>query len=364
MKNKILGVLRSALPSLISILIGLVVAVIILLITEPANAVEGLTKMLKGPFNYGWKLGLGNMLYYATPVMMTGLSVAFAYKTGLFNIGASGQYFVGAFAAILTGAKLSGIIPNSFLWIVCLLASMVAGALWASVVGFLKAWRNVSEVISSIMMNYIGMYLVLYLIPATGVFNAAKNETIRLSTSIPRFGLRSIFRGSFVDGGIIIGIIVAILIYILIEKTTFGYELKAVGLNRNAAKYAGINEFRAIVLSMVIAGALSGLGGGITYLASTGKSIEIIAKIPAEGFNGIAVALLGMSNPLAVIFSSMFIAYLNLGGQSMQVIGYVPEIISMMIGIILYVSSLSILFRNIIAKIQSKKKKNLKKEEA
>lgn len=355
MKNKLVSVMRSALPSLISILIGIVVAVIILIATDPSHALEGLIKMIKGPFNYGWKMGLGNMFYYSTPIMMTGLSVAFAYKTGLFNIGASGQFFVGGFAAILTASKLTGIVPNNLLWVVALIAAGLAGALWATLVGVLKAYRNVSEVISSIMMNYIGMYLVLYLIPKMGVFNSLKNETIRLTTSLPKLGLNKIFRGSFIDAGILIAILVAVVIYVILEKTTFGYELKAVGLNRNAAKYAGVNEVKAIILSMVIAGALSGLGGGLTYLASTGKSIEIVAKIPAEGFNGIAVALLGMSNPLAVIFSAMFIAYLNLGGQSMQVIGYVPEIIAMMIGIILYISSLSGLFSKVITKLKARR---------
>lgn len=356
MKNKLLNSLRAALPSLISIVVGLLVAIIILVLTNPANAVEGLVKMLKGPFNYGWKMGLGNMFYYATPILMTGLSVAFAYKTGLFNIGASGQFMVGAYSAIFVGVALVDVVPSSVLWIVCLLAAALAGAVWASLVGILKAWRNVNEVITSIMMNYIGMYLVLYLIPVSGVYNSLKNETVRLETSIPTFGLKNIFKGSFVDGGIIIGIVVAILIYILLEKTTFGYELKAVGLNRHAAKYAGINQFKAIVTSMVIAGALAGLGGGITYLASTGKAIELVARIPAEGFNGIAVALLGMANPIGVIFSAILISYLNVGGQAMQIIGYVPEIITMMVGVILYVSALSLLFRNVLNKYLTRRR--------
>ncbi|QIK70195.1 ABC transporter permease [Erysipelothrix sp. HDW6C] len=358
MKNKQLSKwIRPVLPSLISIGIGMLIAVIILFFTNPSNAFEGLMRMLKGPFNFGAQRGLGNMLYYATPIMMTGLSVAFAFRTGLFNIGASGQFMVGAFAAIYIGVKWT-FIPPQFLWIVSLLAAMIAGALWASLVGFLKAWRNVNEVITSIMMNYIGMYVVMYFIKSLDIYNNLKNETLPVSSHLPKMGMDLLFPGSFADAGIIIALICAVIIYFVLDRTTFGFELKAVGLNRDAAEYAGINQKRSIVLSMIIAGALAGLGGGLAYLAGTGKGIEVVTKLATEGFDGIAVALLGMNNPLGVIGSSFFIAYMKLGGQSMQTIGFVPEIIGMMIGIILYVSALSALFASILAKL---KKRSLKK---
>lgn len=354
MKEKILNSIKSSLPSLVSILVGLLVAVIVLFLTDSSNAIQGLIRMVKGPFNFGVQRGLGNMLYYATPILLTGLSVAFAFKTGLFNIGASGQYMVGALTAIYIAAKWT-FIPNNILWIVALLGSVIAGALWASVVGVLKAVRNVNEVITSIMMNYIGMYVVMYLIKALGLYNSLKNETIAVSARVPRFGLNSIFKGSFVDAGFLIALVCAIIIYFVLEKMTFGYELKAVGLNKEASEYAGINKKRGIILSMVIAGSLSGLAGGLSYLASTGKGIEVVQLLATEGYDGIAVALLGMSSPIGVVFSSLFISYMKLGGQSMQTLGYVPEIINMMIAIILYVSALSTLFAAFINKLGKKK---------
>lgn len=361
-KNKFTSILRAAAPSLISIAVGLVVAVIILIFTNPANAFDGLVRMIKGPFNFGIQRGLGNLFYYATPILMTGLAVAFAFKTGLFNIGASGQFMVGAFAAIYIGAKWT-FIPTEFLWIVSLLGAIIAGALWASVVGILKAWRNVNEVITSIMMNYIGMYLVMYLIKAWDIYNSLKNETVSVASHIPKMGLDVIFPGSFVNGGILIALVCAVIIYIVLEWTTFGFELKAVGLNKNASQYAGINQKRSIVLSMIISGALAGLGGGLAYLAGTGKGIEVVNVLASEGFDGIAVALLGVNNPLGVIFSGLFVSYLRLGGQSMQTIGYVPEIIDMMIGIILYVSALSVLFSTVLNKFSQKRKRKTIKEE-
>lgn len=360
--NKFISLIKPALPSLISIAIGMVIAVIILLFTNPSNALDGLIRMLKGPFNFGLQRGLGNMLYFATPILLTGLSVAFAFKTGLFNIGASGQFMVGSFTAIYIAVKWT-FIPPSVLWIVSLIGAALAGALWASVVGILKAWRNVNEVITSIMMNYIGMYVVLFLIKAMGIYNSLKNETMPVKTNLPKAGLDIIFKGSFADVGILIGIAGAILIYFILEKTTFGFELKAVGLNKDASEYAGINQKRNIILSMVIAGALAGLAGGVAYLAKTGKSIKLVQVLAPEGYSGIAVALLAANNPIGVIFSSFFISYMSLGGQSMQTIGYVPEIIDMMIAVILYISALSSLFAILLNKYRKKKKPLIAQEE-
>lgn len=351
--TKLKNILKSASPSLISIVIGMVIAIVILFVADPNFALEGIKRLFMGPFYYGWR-GVGNMLYFATPLMFTGLSVAFAFKTGMFNIGAPGQFMVGAFTGILVAAKLT-FVPASVLWIVAVLAAALAGAIWAGIVGLLKAWRNVNEVITSIMMNYIAMYLIMFFIKEWGIYDSLRNETIRVSTSIPSLGMRLIFPTSFVDGGFIFAIIMAIVIYFLLNKTTFGYELKAVGLNRQAAQYVGINEKRNVVYSMMISGALSGMGGAFSYLAGTGKAIAVQHQIMSEGFDGIAVALLGMNNPIGVIFSAMFVAYMTLSGDAMQPLGYVPELIDMMVGIILYVSALSALFANL--KIRKKKQK-------
>lgn len=342
-------------PSLLSILIGMILATIILFITNPANAFEGLIRLFKGPFNYGVLKGLGDLLYYATPIMVTGLAVGFAFKTGLFNIGASGQFLVGAFVAVFISIRWT-FIPVELLWLVALIGAALGGALWALLGGVLQAYRNVSVVITGIMMNYIGMYLVNYFIkiPELKIYDHLKNLTLAPLSNIPKFGLDKLFPYSYANGGILIAFLLAFVIYIILSKTTFGFELTAVGLNRHAAKYAGINENKSIIISMLISGALAGLAGGLSYLAGSGKHIDVVNIIPAEGFDGIVVALLGLSHPLGIIFSSLFISYIQMGGSAMQTIGFVPEIIKMMIAIILYVSSLTILFEQMLSKRKAK----------
>lgn len=351
--------IRPILPSLISIAIGMIIGVIVLFVSNPTNATEATIRLFKGPFNFGAIKGIGDLLYYSAPILLTGLSVGFAFKTGLFNIGASGQFIVGAFIAVYIGIKWT-FIPAPLLWIVALLGAALIGALWALLVGVLKAWRNVNEVITSIMMNYIGMYLVNYFIRSWGIYDSLRNQTLRPKVTIPSFGLDSIFPGSFANGGIVIAILLALLMYIILNKTTFGFELKAVGLNRFASRYAGVNENRSIVYSMLIAGALSGIAGGITFLASTGRHITVVNTLAPEGFNGIAVALLGLNNPIGIIFSSMFMSYIKLGGQAIQTLGYVPEIIEMMIAIILYISALSVLFNTLLSRRKGKREQIVK----
>lgn len=351
--------LRPILPSLISIVIGMIIGIIVLFASNPANATEATIRLFKGPFNFGLIKGVGDLLYYSTPILMTGLSVGFAFKTGLFNIGASGQFIVGAFIAVYIAIKWT-FIPLPLLWIVALIGAALVGALWAFIVGLLKAWRNVNEVITSIMMNYIGMYSVNHFIRSWGIYDSLRNQTMRPKVTIPTFGLDSIFPGSFANGGIVIAILFAILMYIILNKTTFGFELKAVGLNRHASRYAGVNENRSIIYSMLIAGALSGIAGGLTFLASTGRHITVVNTLAAEGFNGIGVALLGLNNPIGIIFSSMFMSYIKLGGQAIQTLGYVPEIIEMMIAIILYISALSMLFNSLLSKRKGKREQIVK----
>ena len=268
----------SFMASLLAILCGLVVGFVVLLVADPANAFWGLLAILTGGLSD--MKNLGQVLYAATPIILTGLSVGFANKTGLFNIGASGQFIVGAYVAVLMGVKCT-FIPGPLLWLACLLGAMLAGAVWGLVPGFLKAVCNVNEVIACIMMNYIGMYGVNFLIQLT-VFDSLKNQSLPVAenANAPKLGMDLIFRSgataSSANAGIFIAVLAGVVIYYLIEKTKFGYELKACGYNRDAARYAGINETRSIVLSMVIAGALSGLGGACLYLAGAGKGIEVL----------------------------------------------------------------------------------------
>lgn len=343
------GVLRVAAPSLIAVLIGLVVGIIVIIATNPGQAGSAIPNFFSGPFLRGLA-GFGDLLYHMTPLLFTGLSVAFGYQTGLFNIGASGQFLVGGFLAILVSAKLETRMDPSIVWIIAFLIAGIGGALMGAIVGALKAYRNVNEVITSIMLNYSAMYVVNYLIKELKIYNDLKNETINLSTQIPKMGLDKIFPGTIAGGGFILGLIAVVIIYIILKKTTFGFELKGVGLNRHAAKYAGVNENKAIILSMAIAGALAGFGGSAVYLSGAGNHLTVHEVIPQEGFDGIAIALLGINEPVGVLLASGLISYLKMGGQAIQTLGYSPELITIIISFILYISALSVLFKRILSK--------------
>ncbi len=357
MKININRILVSLTSSLLAIVSGLVIGFIVLLISNPENAVNGFTTILFGGFLT--MKDVGQVFYGATPIILTGLSVGFANKTGLFNIGASGQFITGAFVAVYMGVKLS-FIPAPFLWILCMIGAMLGGALWGIVPGILNAYRNVNVVIACIMMNYIGMYAVNMLVKEH-IFDPMKNQSkaVASAANAPKLGMNEIFvsgsSASSINAGIFIAIIAGIIIYIIIDKTKFGYELKACGLNRDAAKYAGIQEKRSIVLSMAIAGALAGLGGACVYLSGAGLGIEVVDVLAQEGFNGIPVALLGMNHPIGIIFSGVFIAYLTQGGFNMQIYGFAPQVIEIITAVIIYFSAFSLIFREFVLKRKKKK---------
>lgn len=349
--------------SILAIICGLLFGLIILLVSNPSQAYNGFMMILQGGFTDGMK-GVGDVLYYSTPIIMTGLSVGFAFKTGLFNIGASGQFTAGAFAAVYVGVEWT-FLPPSIHWLVALLMAVLAGALWGCVPGLLKAFFNVNEVISSIMMNYIGMYLVNLLIRNT-IYDQLKNQTLPVAAGaqLPRAGLDQVFPGASLNIGILIAILAVIVIYVILNKTTFGYELKACGLNPDASKYAGINEKRNIVFSMVIAGALAGLGGALLYLAGSGKYLQVLDVIAPEGFSGISVALLGLSNPIGILFAGLFIGHITVGGYNMQLFDFVSEAIDIIIAAIVYCGALSLLFKTTIHKMQMKRAKKAERKNA
>jgi simple sugar transport system permease protein len=333
------------LSSIFAIVVGLLFGLVILLISNPAQAGGGFWTILTGAFRD--MRSIGRVLYFGTPVILTGLSVGFAFKTGLFNIGASGQFIVGAYLAVLVGIKGAGL--GSFHWVAALLAAVVGGALWALIPGLLKALANVHEVIASIMMNYIGMYLVNYMVVQT-IFDKLRNQSLPVARSaiIPRMGLDKIFPRSNVNAGFIIAVLAAVAMYVILNKMRFGFELKAVGYNRDASKYAGINEKRCIVLSMVIAGGLAGLGGGLLYLAGSGKYIEVVNVLAAEGFTGIPVALLGLSNPIGILFAGLFIGYITVGGDYLQLFDFAPEVIDIILAAIIYFSAFALIIKSFI----------------
>ncbi|MCR4903971.1 MAG: ABC transporter permease [Butyrivibrio sp.] len=347
----------SILASVISVIVGLLFGFILLLILNPSKAGIGMTAMLTTGFKSLDQFG--KTLYQAAPLMLCGLSVGFAFKTGLFNIGASGQYTMGAFFALI------GAIALQLPWWACLLLSVVGGGIWGIFPGLFKALFNVNEVITSIMFNWIAMFLVnllmanmpILLASAWGASNSDRSAALSKanpSAIIPKAGLDKLFgNSSWINISFFIAIIVAVLIWFILEKTTFGYELKACGLNKDAARYAGINSNRNIVLSMIISGALSGLGGGIYYLAGTIQYV-LEKSILGMGFNGIPVALLANSNPIGTIFSSLFISYIEVGGSAMQP-NFSSEATDIVIAVIIYLAAFALLMRGVLLKVLTKK---------
>jgi len=293
------------------------------------------------------------VLYQAAPLIMTGLSVGFAFKTGLFNIGATGQYTIGAAPALI------GAIQFQLPWYVCLLLAMIGGAFWGVFPGLFKALFNVNEVITSIMFNWIGMFSVNLIINNMPMMlakywgGAQMDRTASLlqanpNALIPRLGLDVLMKSNYMNISIFIAVVFALIAWVILSKTTFGDELKACGYNRNASVYAGINAKRNIVLSMVIAGAFAGIGGGLYYLAGTGQYTLIKALLTA-GFNGIPVALLATSHPIGTIFSAFFVSYIQVGGDAMQP-DFVREIIDIIISVIIYLSAFALLTRELLSR--------------
>lgn len=341
--------LGRALPSLIAILIGIIIGIFIIYVTNPQMAGKAIPNFFAGPFLSGTS-GVGNIFYYAMPLLLCGLAVGFAFQTGLFNIGGSGQFLLGGFIAILLCNRLERSLPPILMWPLALIFSALAGAFLASIAGALKAYRNVNEVITCIMLNYTTMYVINDLIKRLNLYDLFRNTSIAVATSIPKMGLDIIFPGTIAGGGFVIGVIMVIILHFILKKTTFGYEIKGVGLNRYAAKYAGINENAGIVKSMAIAGAMAGLGGGLFFLSGVGTAINVVNVLPQEGFDGIAVALLGLNEPIGILLASVFFSYLKMGGQAIQTLGYAPELTSIIISFILYVSALSVLFRRLLSR--------------
>lgn len=340
--------------ALLAIFLGLVFGFIIMIIASPANSLSGFLMVLAGGFTR-----FGDVFYFATPILMTGLAVGFAFKMGMFNIGASGQYTLGMFFALYVGFMWD--LPDSIRWIVCVIAGMIGGLLWGLIPGILKALLNVHEVITSIMFNYIGMYLVDMLIQGnSAMYISSKTRTAYLpaTAQMPSLGVAN----SNVNVSIFIAITFAIILYVILNKTTFGYELKATGYNKHASAYAGMNGKRNIILTMAIAGAMAGLGGAFAILAPStiaGSSMtyEPINVIAANGFNGIAVALLANNSPIGIIFSAVFISYIQRGGTLASLFGFKPEIIDVVIAVIIYFSAFAMFMSTVVAKLIKKHKK-------
>lgn len=352
---------QAFISSVVAILLGLMFGLIIMIIANPFTAFPGLLTMMGGWLvHQDFLRRLGDLIFLTGPMILTGLSVGFAFKTGLFNIGATGQYTLGMFAAIFVGIYGTFLGPTQ--WIFAFLAAIIFGALWGLLPGLLKAYFNVHEVISSIMLNYIGMYTVNNLIQGdANLFNVAfsKTKAINLNAYIPTTILRDVFDRSAIDLGILIAIGITLIIYFVLYKTTFGFELQAVGSNRFAAKYSGIKENRSLILSMVISGALAGAAGALYFLAkgsvNSGNQYSVGNELLTAGFDGIAVALLGQSHPFGIVLSAFFISFIQRGGYFMQTLGIKVEIIDVIIAAIIYTSAMAMLVKDQLIKILKRK---------
>ena len=336
--------------SLSAVLLGLIAgAILILMVGE--NPFVAFTYLFRGGLMNVERIG--NTLATATPLLLVGLSVSFAFKTGLFNIGGAGQMLIGGlFGSMfaLTATSMS----RPLFFILLILIGIAGGALWCVVPGLLKALFNVHEVVSTIMMNWIASWLVFYIVPGSlkAEYLETESKSIAVAQSLRTPWLTNLFNSEYVNYGIFLGILAMVFLKIILDKTTLGFELKAVGYNRNCAEYAGIKVNRNIVISMMIAGALSGLAG-LTYY--TGYSLNMqIGVMPAQGFDGIAVSLLGAGTPIGVALSALFFGVLHVGKGFMSANTVVPpEIADTIIAVIIYFTATSLLFKrfwNMISK--------------
>ena len=381
---------QKLLASLLSIFIGLTVGAIVVAIvglTKENIGVSGMWDGIRlifiGLFANGrdaagnllWGFNptsWGNMLFRATPVIMTGLSVAVAFKTGLFNIGAPGQYLMGTLATLMLALGIpSTSVPAGLIWIVAFLGGMIAGALWGAIPGLLKAFLNINEVLASIMTNWLAANIVTWAFDVSNFKNMTEGtktgyiyKTTFNGVATPKLGLDKLFPNSQVNGGILIAAVIAVLVYIIMNKTTLGYQLKACGANRHAARYAGINDKRNIVLSMAIAGALAGGGAALYWLSGNTEFFwSTYQALPAAGFNGIPVALLAVNNPIGVVFTGIFMAMLNIVGQNLTgFTAYNEYITDVIIAVIVYLSAFSLVIRMWLTG-SKKRKAEVRKEE-
>ena len=329
---------QSLLASLLCIVLGLLIGYIVLLFINPGGAFQAIVDIMKNFMNYSRSAlqlkNLGNTLVKTAPLLMCSLSVLFCYKVGLFNIGVAGQYVAGACASIYAA------LAWGWSWPLCLLFAVAAGMLISLVVGLLKAYCNVNEVISGIMLNWIGLYTTNMIL--SKVKETTSPYTFHIATEnptaiLPSLGLSKLFSGNpYVSVAIPLAIVIVVIIKVLLDKTKLGYELKATGFNKNAAKYCGMAEKRNIILTLLIGGALAGMGGALLYLTDYEQWQVTASSVPGMGFNGIAAAFLGGLDPVGTIFSSYFIQHITSGGAYVDKTMYCSQISDLIASLIIY----------------------------
>ena len=352
---------QSLIASLLCIVLGLLIGYVVLLFINPAGAGESIVNVIKNFFTWSRPQSqmkqLGNTLAKTMPLILCSLSILFSYKVGLFNIGCAGQYVAGACASLYAG------LAWGWGWLPCMIFAIAAGALLGGITGLLKAYCNVNEVISGIMLNWIALYTSNTLL--TNVKETASPYTLYLDKTnpgaiLPTLGLDKLFNNnSNVTIAVPLTIVAAVVIWIILSKTKLGYELKATGNNRNAAKYAGMTQNRNIIMTIAISGALAGLGASLLYQTGYMRWECTQSSVPAMGFNGIAAAFLGGLHPLGAIFSSFFIQHITDGGQYVNTNFYSSQISDVISSVIIYLCSfvlfIKLTMKKMLAKSDEKK---------
>lgn len=325
----------------------------IFIIFAGGNPITTYGAMLKGAL--GSSYALSDTFNNALPLILTGLSVAFASKVGVFNIGAEGQLYMGALFATLVGLFVE--LPPFLHSLAAIIAALIGGALWAFIAAILKEKRSVNVVISTILLNYLGVSLIHYL-----VNGPIKTEGLLVATDMVAESARLSYIIKMPYGittGIIYVLIVVFATYILLNKTSFGYKIKAVGSNKDAANYAGMNAGVLSLTGLVISGSFAGLAGGIEIISRQFRLISGFS--PGYGYTGIPIALLARNNPIGVIFAAVFFSILSTGTVEMQRQGISTSVISIIQGLIVLFIAGEFAFRHIIKK---KTNQSSKREEA
>lgn len=357
---------QAIIASLICVVLGLLIGFIVLLCINPAGAGKAILDMVKNFLTYkshSMRLKyFGSTLVKTAPLVLCSLSILFCYKVGLFNIGAAGQYAIGAGMALY--AALAWNLP----WWICIIIAALGGAVLGTISGVLKAYCNVNEVISGIMLNWISLYCMNMLLTRVKEDTSpyTKNlASVNRNAIIPSLGLDKLFsENKYVTIAIPISILVAIVVWVVLEKTKFGYELKATGYNKHAAKYCGMAEKRNMIITLSIGGAIAGLGAAMFYLTGIEQWNCSQSSVPAMGFSGIAAAFLGGLSPIGAIFSSYFIQHITEGGGMVDLTVYSAQIADLVSAIIIYLCGFVFFMKHVMKRIIAKREEAAERAEA
>ena len=349
--NKNQALWKSIAVPVLSVFFGLLLGAIIM-VAFGYNPIAGYSAMLKGAF--GRPYNIGEVIRLATPLILTGLGFAVANTAGFFNIGLSGQALSGWIVSIWL-AMLFPDLPKIILLPLCIIAGSLAGALWAGIAGYLKAQFGTSEVIVTIMLNYTILHISNHLVRYVFTNDADATPKITENASLRADFLTQMTGGSRLNLGIFIALVMIFVVWVLMNRTTVGFELRSVGLNSSASEYAGMNAKKNIVLAMLISGGLAGMGGVIEGLG-TFENLYVLGSVPTIGFDGMAVSLLGGGNPIGILLSALLFGVLKIGGLSMPGSAGVPnEIVEIVIASIIFFIGISYAIRYFLDKLPAKK---------